>query len=87
MNEFLMADHVGRGAGGTLPAVAQRLDDRDEGWRRLASARIIQMIALPVRRPFFEHALQLTLGDMRQGNFLRHIGKSKTVNGRFENIV
>src|ERR1044072_205368 len=82
-----MADLAGRMAGGSLPAVAQRLDERGESWRRLASARIIKMIALPVRRPFFEHAIQPTLGGMRESNLLWHVGQPKAVDGRFENIV
>ena len=47
--------------GGTLRAVAQGLDDRDEGRRRLAAARIIQVIAAPEGRPLFEHAPQPSL--------------------------
>ena len=45
------------------------------------------MIAVPVRRPFLQDALELSALEVRQGYFFRHVSKAKAVKGRVDGVV
>src|SRR6516165_2219028 len=66
--------------------VAKRLDEQGEGWRGLAAARVIEMIARIGRAPILKHALQATLHEMRRGDVLGHIGQPEAGQRRIEHL-
>src|SRR4051794_3754347 len=70
-----------------LCAVTQRLNDGNEGGRRLAAAWIIQIEPIPVGAKFFQHALELAFGDMRQSKILRHVSEAEPVKGSCDHVV
>src|SRR6266568_9565380 len=64
--------------GDTSAPVPQRLYNQRERGRRLASARIIEVIARIGQTPVFEHPLETTLVDVGLYQALRQIAQAET---------
>src|SRR5438132_12089561 len=72
--------------GDTSVPVPQRLYKQRERGRRLASARVIEVVARIGQTPVFEHPLEATLVDVGLHQALRQITQAETGERRTEHL-
>src|SRR6516164_578465 len=68
--------------GAHLAAIAQRADEEGEGGRRLATARVIKVVARIGQAPVLKHAPEAAPREVRFRHAFRHIGQAQSGQGR-----
>jgi hypothetical protein len=73
-----------RGTGITSSPVAQRINQQGKGWRGLATARVVEMVARKAGTPVLKDPLKASFGDMLLHQILRYAGHAESGQCRSE---